>query len=135
MIEHLDQVYEQPTSERRVPPDVSIIMLKSGEFWDGSGSAGPGSPSQVTLTGGTASALFTAAQKVKGARVLNFLPDPIYLSSDADPAFGPPSEFVPPGSQDEDGNIWPGQFEFSYVPVGDWFAKCVSSGAIGLVTW
>lgn len=136
-IERLIQKYLQPDTSRQVPPHVSVIMLRDGTFWEGSTGVRPliSPPDTVTIVANVPTTLFAADDTRNGARLLNYGASPVYLSPTDPPASGPPSEFIPQGAMDQYGNIWPGQFEFSYRPVEEWFALSAEDGQVALFVW
>lgn len=126
-----------------VPPQIVTILFENGGFL---GTANPlpvefveggGDPvySTVTLVADEPMMLFDADGDRRGARVLNWLPEALYISNETDPSAGPPSDFCPPASIDGDSVVWPSQFSFDFPPRDVVWVKCATDGSITLITW
>lgn len=127
----------------RVPPQIVTILFENGGFLGTENPLpvefveGGGDPvySVVTVIADTAVELLAADPNRRGARVLNYLPEALYISGDTDPVEGPPSDFCPPASLDTDDVIWPSQFVFDFPPREAVYVKCATDGDITLITW
>lgn len=86
----------------------------------------------VTAVAATAASLMAADAARRGARIVNYLPSPIYIvkGSTGTPSSGAPSDMVPAMISGI-----PGQFEFGLAPVDDYRYVCASAGTFTLITY
>lgn len=139
-IEQLDQVYQIPRGGAipwvDVKPNVSMIMLRGGSFWDGTLDGEPDNPitQKVDLVADTAVQIITSGNTLKGVRIVNYGLFPVYIGV-ADPVdYDPPSDFIPPAQMD--GSVlWPSQYQFPFSPVGNWYLQSPGDVSVTLITW
>lgn len=96
---------------------------------------GQGTPTQttVTLVAATAQTIITANANIRGARILNWIADGVYLANGTTgtPASGAPSDYIPAAAA---GPV-PAQFEFAYAPVAGVRAVSATGGTLTVETW
>lgn len=87
----------------------------------------------ITLAAGTAQTIIPAGASINGARILNWITAPVYLTNGTTgtPASGAPSDYIPAAAA---GPV-PAQFEFAYRPVDGVRAVCASAGTLTVETW
>lgn len=96
---------------------------------------GQGAPTQttVTLVAATAQTIIAANANIRGARILNWIADGVYLANGTTgtPASGAPSDYIPAAAA---GPV-PAQFEFAYAPVAGVRAVSATGGTLTVETW
>jgi len=119
-----------------VNPFTGVVTAPSG----GSATAptfvtnGQGTPTQttVTLVAATAQTIIAANANIRGARILNWIADGVYLANGTagTPASGAPSDYIPAAAPPV-----PAQFEFAYAPVAGVRAVSATGGTLTVETW
>lgn len=98
---------------------------------------GQGTPTQttVTLVAATAQTIIAANANIRGARILNWIADGVYLANGTagTPASGAPSDYIPAAIAGPP--VVPGQFEFAYAPVAGVRAVSATGGTLTVETW
>lgn len=87
----------------------------------------------VNLTANTAATIIAASATLRGARILNWIAAPIFMTNGVSgtPASGAPSDYIPAAAA---GPI-PSQFEFPYAPINGVRAVSAVTGTLTVETW
>jgi len=98
-------------------------------------TAAQGTPtfSTINLAAGVAQNIIPALATIRGARVLNWILAPVYMSPGVSgtPASGAPSDYIPAAVT---GPV-PAQFEFPYAPTNGVQAVCATAGTLTVEIW